>query len=69
MMEIKSVVPEVTCPLFHTGVAGEPLLVDSEKDIFDYIQWKYKEPKERSEWNPERQNCKLKNCVCATILY
>uniref|UniRef100_A0A672SI03 DNA polymerase n=1 Tax=Sinocyclocheilus grahami TaxID=75366 RepID=A0A672SI03_SINGR len=36
-------------PLGVTGVAGEPLLVDSEKDIFDYIQWKYKEPKERSE--------------------
>uniref|UniRef100_A0A8C1VC08 DNA polymerase n=1 Tax=Cyprinus carpio TaxID=7962 RepID=A0A8C1VC08_CYPCA len=36
-------------PLGVTGVAGEPLLVDSEKDIFDYIQWKYREPKERSE--------------------
>lgn len=32
------------------GVAGEPLPVDSEKDIFDYIQWKYREPKDRSEW-------------------
>lgn len=31
------------------GVAGEPLPVDSEKDIFDYIQWKYREPKDRSE--------------------
>lgn len=31
------------------GVAGEPLLVDSEKDIFDYIQYKYREPKDRSE--------------------
>uniref|UniRef100_A0A673JR46 DNA polymerase n=1 Tax=Sinocyclocheilus rhinocerous TaxID=307959 RepID=A0A673JR46_9TELE len=27
----------------------EPLLVDSEKDIFDYIQWKYREPMDRSE--------------------
>ncbi|XP_075771841.1 DNA polymerase beta isoform X3 [Pelodiscus sinensis] len=36
-------------PLGVTGVAGEPLPVDSEKDIFDYIQWKYREPKERSE--------------------
>ncbi|KAL0979261.1 hypothetical protein UPYG_G00182900 [Umbra pygmaea] len=36
-------------PVGVTGVAGEPLLVDSEKDIFDYIQWKYREPKERSE--------------------
>ncbi|XP_034974539.2 DNA polymerase beta isoform X1 [Zootoca vivipara] len=36
-------------PLGITGVAGEPLLVNSEKDIFDYIQWKYREPKERSE--------------------
>ncbi|XP_018584158.1 DNA polymerase beta [Scleropages formosus] len=36
-------------PLGVTGVAGEPLLVDSEKDIFDYIQWKYREPKDRSE--------------------
>lgn len=31
------------------GVAGEPLPVDSERDIFDYIQYKYREPKERSE--------------------
>lgn len=31
------------------GVAGEPLPVDSEKDVFDYIQWPYREPKERSE--------------------
>uniref|UniRef100_A0A669F027 DNA polymerase n=1 Tax=Oreochromis niloticus TaxID=8128 RepID=A0A669F027_ORENI len=36
-------------PLGVTGMAGEPLLVDSEKDIFDYIQYKYREPKERSE--------------------
>uniref|UniRef100_A0A672R7A7 DNA polymerase beta thumb domain-containing protein n=2 Tax=Sinocyclocheilus grahami TaxID=75366 RepID=A0A672R7A7_SINGR len=36
-------------PLGVTGVAGEPLLLDSEKDMFDYIQWKYREPKERSE--------------------
>lgn len=33
------------------GVAGEPLLVDSERDIFEYIHYKYREPKERSEWN------------------
>lgn len=31
------------------GVAGEPLPVDSEQDIFDYIQWRYREPKDRSE--------------------
>uniref|UniRef100_A0A4W5RBR1 DNA polymerase n=1 Tax=Hucho hucho TaxID=62062 RepID=A0A4W5RBR1_9TELE len=36
-------------PVGVTGMAGEPLMVDSEKDIFDYIQWKYREPKERSE--------------------
>ncbi|KAI1881927.1 hypothetical protein AGOR_G00244640 [Albula goreensis] len=36
-------------PLGVTGVPGEPLLVDSERDIFDYIQWKYREPKDRSE--------------------
>ncbi|XP_062237572.1 DNA polymerase beta [Platichthys flesus] len=36
-------------PLGVTGVAGEPLLVDSERDIFDYIQYKYREPKERSQ--------------------
>ncbi|XP_068012893.1 DNA polymerase beta isoform X2 [Melanerpes formicivorus] len=32
-----------------TGVAGEPLPVECEKDIFDYIQWQYREPKDRSE--------------------
>lgn len=31
------------------GVAGEPLVVDSERDIFEYIHYKYKEPKDRSE--------------------
>ncbi|XP_035022469.1 DNA polymerase beta [Hippoglossus stenolepis] len=36
-------------PLGVTGMAGEPLLVDSERDIFEYIQYKYKEPKERSQ--------------------
>ncbi|KAM3925645.1 DNA polymerase beta [Leptodactylus fuscus] len=36
-------------PLGVTGIAGEPLPIDSEKDIFDYIQYKYREPKERSE--------------------
>ncbi|KAM8794669.1 LOW QUALITY PROTEIN: DNA polymerase beta [Eudromia elegans] len=32
-----------------TGVAGEALPVESERDIFDYIQWKYREPEDRSE--------------------
>lgn len=32
-----------------SGVAGEPLLVDSERDIFEYIHYKYREPKDRSE--------------------
>ncbi|TTB27301.1 DNA polymerase beta [Bagarius yarrelli] len=36
-------------PVGTTGMAGEPLQVDSEKDIFDYIQMKYREPKHRSE--------------------
>lgn len=36
-------------PLGVTGMAGEPLLVDSERDIFEYIQYKYREPKDRSE--------------------
>ncbi|KAM5171839.1 DNA polymerase beta [Mantella aurantiaca] len=36
-------------PLGITGIAGEPLPIESEKDIFDYIQYKYREPKERSE--------------------
>ncbi|KAK5870939.1 hypothetical protein PBY51_003845 [Eleginops maclovinus] len=36
-------------PLGVTGVAGEPLLVDSERDIFEYIHYKYREPKERSQ--------------------
>ncbi|MBN3317445.1 DPOLB polymerase, partial [Atractosteus spatula] len=36
-------------PVGVTGMAGEALPVESEKDIFDYIQWKYREPKDRSE--------------------
>ncbi|KAJ8338789.1 hypothetical protein SKAU_G00355750 [Synaphobranchus kaupii] len=36
-------------PVGVTGIAGEHLPVDSEKDIFDYIMWKYREPKDRSE--------------------
>lgn len=36
-------------PVGVTGVAGEPLLVDSERDIFEYLQYRYREPKERSE--------------------
>ncbi|XP_031712238.1 DNA polymerase beta [Anarrhichthys ocellatus] len=36
-------------PLGVTGVAGEPLLVDSERDIFEYIHYKYREPKDRSQ--------------------
>ncbi|XP_041088269.1 DNA polymerase beta isoform X1 [Polyodon spathula] len=36
-------------PLGVTGVAGEPLPVDSEQDIFEYIEWRYREPKDRSE--------------------
>lgn len=37
------------------GVAGEPLLVDSERDIFEYIHYKYREPKDRSEWSKEQR--------------
>uniref|UniRef100_A0A3Q3K8N6 DNA polymerase n=1 Tax=Monopterus albus TaxID=43700 RepID=A0A3Q3K8N6_MONAL len=36
-------------PLGVTGVAGEPLFVDSERDIFEYIQYKFREPNVRSE--------------------
>lgn len=36
-------------PLGVTGIPGEPLPVESESDIFEYIEWRYKEPKERSE--------------------
>ncbi|KAF7666191.1 hypothetical protein LDENG_00117170 [Lucifuga dentata] len=36
-------------PLGVTGVAGEPLPVSSERDIFDYIHYKYRAPKDRSE--------------------
>lgn len=31
------------------GMAGEPLVVNSERDIFEYINYRYKEPKDRSE--------------------
>ena len=37
--------------ILSVGMAGEPLLVDSERDIFEYIQYKYREPKERSQWS------------------
>lgn len=30
------------------GVAGEPLPVSSEKDIFEYLDYPYKEPKDRA---------------------
>uniref|UniRef100_A0A4W3JDG5 DNA polymerase n=1 Tax=Callorhinchus milii TaxID=7868 RepID=A0A4W3JDG5_CALMI len=36
-------------PMGSTGIPGEPLPVDSEQDIFDYIDWVYREPKDRSE--------------------
>uniref|UniRef100_A0A452U928 DNA polymerase beta thumb domain-containing protein n=2 Tax=Ursus TaxID=9639 RepID=A0A452U928_URSMA len=36
------------CAWRVTGVAGGPLPVVSEKDIFHYIQWKYQGPKDRS---------------------
>lgn len=36
-------------PLGVTGMAGEPLMVDSERDIFEYIEYKYREPKDRSQ--------------------
>uniref|UniRef100_A0A674MNN8 DNA polymerase n=1 Tax=Takifugu rubripes TaxID=31033 RepID=A0A674MNN8_TAKRU len=36
-------------PLGVTGMAGEPLMVNSERDIFDYINYRYREPKDRSE--------------------
>uniref|UniRef100_A0A3P8W0H1 DNA polymerase beta thumb domain-containing protein n=1 Tax=Cynoglossus semilaevis TaxID=244447 RepID=A0A3P8W0H1_CYNSE len=32
-----------------TSVAGEPLFVDSKRDIFEYIDYRYREPKDRSE--------------------
>lgn len=32
-----------------SGIAGEPLPVSSEEDIFDYIDMKYIPPSERSE--------------------
>ncbi|XP_076049218.1 DNA polymerase beta-like [Oratosquilla oratoria] len=35
-------------PVGSTGVPGESLPVESEKDIFDYIDYPYKEPHERS---------------------
>ncbi|XP_064618581.1 DNA polymerase beta-like [Lineus longissimus] len=35
-------------PMGSTGIAGEPLPVSSEEDVFDYIEMKYKKPEERS---------------------
>jgi len=34
-------------PIGATGVPGEPVPVTSEEDIFDYIDYKYVEPKDR----------------------
>lgn len=31
-----------------SGVPGEPVEITSEKDIFDYIDYPYKEPHERN---------------------
>ena len=31
-----------------TGVLGKPLPVESEEDIFDYLQMEYKEPQQRN---------------------
>ncbi|CAM9794595.1 DNA polymerase beta [Lampetra fluviatilis] len=36
-------------PIGITGVIGEALPVHSEQDIFSYIGWSYREPKDRSE--------------------
>jgi len=35
-------------PMGSTGVPGEPLPVSSEEDIFDFIDYKFKKPSERS---------------------
>ncbi|KAG8229141.1 hypothetical protein J437_LFUL009210 [Ladona fulva] len=35
-------------PIGATGIPGEPLEVTSEEDIFDYINYPYKKPEERS---------------------
>lgn len=35
-------------PVGSTGIAGEPLPVESEEDVFDYIDMAYKKPEERS---------------------
>lgn len=62
------------------GVAGEPLLVDSERDIFEYIHYKYREPKDRSEWSkgqlivasvfePTNKLTLVYKCVCVTLFY
>ena len=37
-------------PMGSTGVPGEPLPVQSEKDIFEYIDYPYKKPHERGTW-------------------
>ncbi|KAJ1529363.1 hypothetical protein ONE63_006151 [Megalurothrips usitatus] len=35
-------------PIGSTGVAGEPVFLSSERDIFDYIDYSYKTPEERN---------------------
>ena len=38
------------CSYLCAGIPGEPLLVTSEQDVFDYVGMDYKEPHERNMW-------------------
>ena len=35
-------------PVGSTGVAGEPVPITSERDVFEYIQYQYRQPEERN---------------------
>jgi hypothetical protein len=36
------------CSVIKSGIPGEPVEINSEEDIFDYLDYPYKKPEERN---------------------
>jgi len=36
------------CSVVISGIPGEPVEINSEEDIFDYLDYPYKKPEERN---------------------